>query len=149
MYQYQLSFKTMAPAKRDLLMSLVNSVKGTLKPFWFADPYDYVNSAETVGSGITTGSAFITDQFGYYIRPYSTQVATLFSSLSGYVSNGNEYSYNVDSGMISITTKNTSDIWGVRSLTILLHKCSFDRDYSDVSRLWEIWNANISFTEQL
>lgn len=149
MYSYDMGFKNMPPAKRDQLLTLVQSVRGTIDPFWFPDPYDSVNSAQTVGTGITAGSANILNQYGHLIRPTSVQVSTLYSTLSGYVTRGTHYTYNLNSAFITITTKNTGDTWAVQSLGGLFKKCSFDQDYSDTGVLWNIWGANIAFTEQL
>ena len=149
LYAYELDFQNMQPAKRDQVISIVNSCKGMTYPFWFADPYDYVNSALVVRSGISAGSVQVFDTNSFQIRPASLQVSTLHSALSGYVTNGTEFSYNMESGFITITTKASTDVWGVRSLYTLFKKCFFDRDYSDSSRLWGSWQSGIQFSESL
>lgn len=147
LYTYDLNFQNMNPSKRDLILTLINSVRGTVSPFWFPDPTDAVNSVMVVRSGITTGSVRVFDLNSFYIRPHTTDVATLFSSLSGFVSNGAEYSYNVTSGFVTVNTKAATDVWGARSLDTLLKKCSFTDDYGDSTRLFGIWNTGMRFEE--
>jgi hypothetical protein len=149
LYTYQLGFTNVTSTKRDQIVSLVNSVKGTVYPFWFADPYDAVGSAMVVRSGITTGSVRVFDTNSFSIRPASLQVSTLFSALSGYVTNGTEFNYNMESGYVVLVTKSSTDVWGVRSLSTLFKKCFFDEDYTDQSRLWSIWNTGLVFEERL
>jgi hypothetical protein len=149
MYNYEVSFTNMPEGKRAQLLTLVQSVRGTIDPFWFPDPYDYVNSAQIVGTGITAGSANVVNEYGHLIRPTSVQVSTLYSTLSGYVSRDTHYTYNLNSAFITITTKNTGDTWAVQSLNGLFKKCSFDQDYADTAMLWQIWGTSIRFMEQL
>lgn len=148
LYKYDLGFTNINSTKQAQIISLINSVRGTVSPFWFPDPFDYVGSVLAVASGVTTGSVRLFDLNSFYIRPHTTDVATLFSSLSGYVSNGAEYSYNIDSGFITISTKAVIDVWGARSLDTLMKKCSFTQDYSESTRLWGIWNTRMTFEEQ-
>lgn len=149
MYNYNMNFRNMPPEKRELILTLVQSVRGRIFPFWFPDPYDYVNSAQLVSSGVTVGSFNVVNEYGHSIRPSSTQVSTLYSTLSGYVSRNVHYTYNFNSAFITVISKNSTDVWAVKSLSGLFKKCSFDSNYSDTAVLWNIWNANINFTEQL
>jgi hypothetical protein len=149
LYDYGLGFRNINETKRDQIVSLTNSVKGKTFPFWFPDPYDYVNSNLVVESGIAAGSVFIYDLNSFQIRPASLQVQTLSSALSGYVTNGTEFNYHMESGYITLVTKASTDVWGVRSLFTLFKKCFFKRDYSDQSQLWNIWQSGLEFSEQL
>ena len=149
LYTYQLGFTNIGSTQRDLIVTLVNSVRGTIYPFWFPDPTDAVNSAMVVRSGITTGSVRVFDTNSFVVRPASLQVSTLFSALSGYVTNGVNYNYNMESGYVVLVTKASTDVWGVRSLTTLFKKCFFEEDYADQSRLWSIWNTGLRFEERL
>lgn len=150
LYRYQLGFQNILAAKRDQIVSLVNSVQGATGTFWFPDPYDYVNSVMVVRSGITNAATVqVFDTNSFLLQPASLQVQTLASATSGFVTNGAEFSYNMESGWMTVNTKATADVWGARSLNVLFKKCSFEKDYSDASQLWGVWGAALTFEEHL
>lgn len=150
LYRYRLNFKNIMQTKREQLTGLVNSVQGTTGSFWFPDPNDYVNSCLVVRSGLTNAATVqVFDTNSFTIRPASLQVQTLASATSGFVTNGAEFSYNMESGWMTVNTKATTDVWGVRSLTTLFKKCSFSQNYGDSSQLWQVYASGLQFEEHL
>jgi hypothetical protein len=70
----------------------------------------------------------------------------LFSALSGYVTLGTNYNYNQDDGILTLVTKASTDVWGVRSAEYY-RKVAFDQPYREVARRWNIFGVTLSIQE--
>jgi hypothetical protein len=140
--------KLMNEIRQNSLVGFVNAVKGMTRPFLLKDPYEFrVNSALAVRSGITNGgSLYINDTRGYMVRPDSTTVSTLFSTLSGYVSLGAEFSLDQDTGVVTVNTKAAADVWGVRSMEYW-RKVKFAAPYQENAIIWNLFSADMTVVE--
>lgn len=149
LYRYTLPLNNYTEIKQSSLWHFWDLTKGPTIPFLMRDPYDYaINSVLAVRSGISTGSFFLYDTHSYMVRPDTTTVGSLFSSLSGYVTLGTNYNLDQDSGVFTILTKSNTDVWGARSV-FYLKKCRFSGDYNEASPLWNVFNANLTIKEVL
>ncbi len=149
LFRWAIPFTNMTEVKQGLLSTLVDSVKGTF-PFLLKDPYEFaVSSVLAVDSGVVNAATLqIYDTRSFFVRADTTTVGSLFSSLSGYVRLGQEYSYEQDTGIFTVNTKAINDVWGVRSMEYF-RKCMFDGDYSDTAVIWNIFNATMKIKEIL
>lgn len=149
LYKYVVPFVNFNEVKQATLATFINSLKGATTPFLMKDPYDYyVGSAMAVRSGYISGQTSLSlfDTNSFFVRADTFSIGSLFSSLSGYVRLGQEYSYDQDTGMLTVNTKAVTDVWGARSMTYF-RKCAFDGSYQEQSRLWNIFAADISINE--
>lgn len=148
LYQYNLPLQNYMEIKQSSLWSFWDRVKGPTIPFLMRDPYDYlVSSVLAVRSGITNAATlYLYDTNSYMVRADTTTIGSLFSTLSGYVRNGFEYSYDQDSGLMTVNTKGVTDVWGVRSM-FYFKKCRFIGDYKEQSPMWNTFAANLAIME--
>lgn len=146
--QWQAPVKLMTEIKQSSLQAFQNATKGMTRPFLMKDPYEYaVNSVLAVRSGITNAATlYFFDTNSYSIRPDTVYCGSLFSALSGYVRNGIEYSVDQDTGIVTVNTKATADVWGVRSLQYY-RKCKFSSQYNETSVLWNIFSTTMQIVE--
>jgi hypothetical protein len=150
LYQWDLNVKLMLDTKAGSLRSFaVNSVKGRTLPFLMKDAYDYqITSVLGVRSGITNAATlFLCDANSYMVRADTTTIASLFSALSGYVRLGVQYSYEQDTGIITVNTKATTDVWGVRSAEYFRKVKFASQPYTESSALWNIFATDMKITE--
>lgn len=138
----------MTEARQPAVKDFQNATKGMTRPFLMKDAYDYqVASVLGVRSGITDNATlYLFDVNSYMVRPDTLTISSMFSALSGYVRMGHEYSIEQDTGIVLITTKDVTDVWGVRSLEYF-RKCKFDKPYSETSKLWNIFGATLEVVE--
>ena len=149
LYAWDIPFKNINEIKQSSLAAFVDTQKGMVTPFLMKDPYDYrVNSVLGVNSGTNTGTFYIYDTNSYFVRPDTTTIGSMFSSLSGFVLNGVNYVIDQDTGVCSIITKSNTDVWGVRSLQYF-RKCVFDNRYRERSVLWNIFQISVRVKEIL
>jgi hypothetical protein len=148
LHRYEIPIQAMEETREATLVGFVNSMRGRVTPFLMKDPYDYrVNSVMGVRSGITHAATLqLFDVSSFLIRADTTTIGSLFSTLSGYVRLGVEYSYDQDTGLITVNTKTTTDVWGVRSAQYYL-KCAFEEQYRERARLWNIFATNLTVWE--
>lgn len=148
LYEYSLPLHNYTEIKQSSLWAFWDSVKGRTSPWLMKDPYDYiVNSVMGVRSGITNAATvFIFDTNSYMVRPDTTTIGSMFSTLSGYVRNGFEYSLDQDTGLVVVNTKATTDVWGVRSMQYY-KKVKFASDFKETSPMWNIFNATLQVKE--
>ena len=148
LYQWSVPIKLMTEIKQSSLWAFVNDRRGQVKPFLIKDAYDYqVNSVLGVRSGIISAATlFLYDTNSFFVRADTTTVGSLFSTLSGYVRNGVEYSYDQDSGLLTVNTKAATDVWGVRSMTYF-RKAKFNAPYNETSQLWNIFSSTLTIVE--
>lgn len=140
--------KLMTELKEGPMWDFIDTTRGMVMPFLMKDPYRYqVASATAVPLGvISANTAFLYDANGYFIRADTTTVGSFFSSLSGYVRNGFEYAYDQDTGLLTVNTKATNDLWGLRSVEYF-RKVKFASQYKESATIWNIWGANLDIIE--
>lgn len=147
LYQWDVDYKLFTEIKQSSLFQFQNNVKGMTLRFLMKDAYDFrVNSVMAVRSGISTGTLFLFDTNSFFVRADTTTIGSLFSTLSGYVKLGTDYSYDQDTGLFTITGKATTDVWGVRSMQYF-RKCMFASPYVETSQLWNIFAAGLKIAE--
>lgn len=145
---YSIPWQNMTEQKQQLLMTIVDSVKGRTFPFLMKDPYEYqVASVEVGDSGTTNGATLqIYDTRSFFVRADTTTIGSLFSATSGFVTLGTEYDYDQDTGVLTVNTKDFGDVWGARSMEYY-RKCVFKEDYRETAVLWNIFNAQVQINE--
>lgn len=150
LYRYNIPFKLYTEVKRATIKDFWNQQRRQGNaPFLMMDPYDYaVNSVLAVRSGYATGSGnvFLYDTNSFFVRANTTTVASLFSSLSGYVLLGTNYTYDQDTGVLGLLVKAVNDVWSARSMTYY-RKCVFDGSYHERSPLWNVFGSDLKVTE--
>lgn len=148
LYQWTIPVKLMTEIKQSSVWAFWDDRKGGTRPFLMKDPYDYaVASVMAVRSGITNAATlYFRDLNSYSIRPDTVAVGSLFSTLSGYVRNGVEYSIEQDTGIVTVNTKATADVWGARSLAYF-KKVKFGGPYKETSQMWNIFATNWTIVE--
>ena len=146
--KYTFPIKLMTETKQQAIWNFVDLVKGKTQPFLMSDPYSFqINSTMAAGSGVTNAATlFIYDVIGYMVRPNTATVSSLFSALSGFVTMGQEYGIEQDTGILTVNTKDVTDVWGVRSMTYY-KKVHFDESYTDTSILWNLFSGQIVIQE--
>lgn len=146
--QWDCPIKLMTEIKQSSLEAFQNATKGQTRPFLMKDPYEYqVTSVMGVNSGVTNAATlYFYDTRSYTVRPDSTTVSTLFSTLSGFVTLGTEFSLDQDTGIVTVNTKDVTDVWGVRSMEYY-RKCKFASQYAETSVLWNIFGATLKIVE--
>lgn len=148
LYNYTIPIKNMQDTKQQSLWAFWDTVKGRVSPFLMMDPYDYsVNSVLGVDSGVTNAATLqLYDTRSYLVRADTTTIGSLFSAASGYVTLGSEYSYDQDNNILTVNTKVSSDVWGVRSM-FYFKKCKFAGPYVEQSPLWNTFNTTLKVRE--
>lgn len=148
LYEWRIPWQNMNETKQNTLASFAKDMFGPLTPFLMKDPYDYrINSVLLCSTNQTNASTlYIYDTKSFYVRADTITVATLTSNLSGFVSLGAEYSYDQDSGVLTVNTINATDYWTVQSAQYY-RKVAFKDDYSDTSPIWNIFNSNVQIEE--
>lgn len=147
LYRYTIPFQNFNETKQGLIINFWNARKGKVQPFLMKDPYDYrVDSVLAVNSGITTSSFRLFDTNSFFVRADTTTIGSLFSSVSGYVTLGSEFTYDQDTGVLNVLSKDTTDIWGVRSMEYF-RKVHFKNDYQEQAVIWNVFNAQLNFWE--
>lgn len=147
LYDYQMTIPYMNEFRQSSLWHFIDLQRSETDPFLMKDPYDYiVNSVFAVRSGLTTGSMFLFDTNSYMVRADTTTIGSLFSSLSAYVKLGTNYTYDQGTGILTLTTKASTDVWGVRSMQYF-KKCAFKDTYTEQSPSWNIFGGTLSIEE--
>lgn len=145
--QWAIPFNNIPVTKQSSLYAFWNDRRGQTDPFLMKDPYDYqVSSVLAVASGVSSGAFSLYDIRSYFVIADSFSVASLFSTLSGYVRLGSDYVYDQDTGVFSIVTKATSDVWSARNFEFF-RKCRFDADYADQSPFWQQFSVALVVKE--
>lgn len=145
--KYSIPFVNFTEVKQALLATLADSVQGTTLPFLMKDPYEYqVSSVLAVDSGVGAGTLQLYDTRSFFVRADTLSIGSLFSSKSGFVTLGAEYGYDQDTGIFTVNTKATDDIWGVRSMEYF-RKVHFSADYRDTAVIWNVFNATVQIDE--
>jgi hypothetical protein len=149
LFMWDIPFKNVNEVKQSSLAAFVDALRGQSTPFLMKDPYDFrVNSVLAVNSGTNSGTFYIYDTNSYFVRPDTTFIGSMFSSLSGFVRLGTNYAIDQDTGVMSVISKGITDIWGVRSLQYY-RKCVFDNSYRETSVLWNVFQIGVKVKEIL
>jgi hypothetical protein len=148
LYRWNVPFKNYTEVKHSSLWLFWDQVKGRTFPFLMKDPYDYfVDSVMAVRSGITNAATLnLYDLNSYMVRPDTLFIGSLFSTLSGYVRNGVEYSLDQDTGILTVNTKAVTDVWGARSM-FYFKKCTFRAPFVEKSPLWNVFGTELTIWE--
>jgi hypothetical protein len=148
MYVYTQAVSAYQAITQSSLWAFWDTVQGTTQPFLIMDPYDHnVNSVMGVRSGIVSGTSLqLFDTRSYPIRVDTTTIGSMFSSLSGYIRNGVEYSYQQDTNVLMVNTKAATDVWGVRS-AYYFKKVRFTSQMIENSDLWNSFHTALTFRE--
>lgn len=149
LYEWNMNFQNFNETKQNTLTSFAKDMFGPLTPFLMKDPYDrYVNSVLLCSTNQTNGSTLQTfDVKSFSVRIDTTDISTITSNLSGYVSLGTEFDYDQDSGILIINTIASNDFWSITNTVEYFRKVAFKEDYSDASRIWNIFNSTIQIEE--
>jgi hypothetical protein len=148
LFVWDVPIQLMNELKEGPLVTFVDTVKGMTLPFLMKDAYEYqITSGQAVSSGITSGATgWLIANNGFFVRVDTTTIGSLFSASSGYVTLGSEYSYEQDTGIITVNTKASADVWGLRNAEYF-RKVRFSSQYSDTAKIWNIWTADLQITE--
>lgn len=146
--QWTVDARLFTEIRQSSLEAFQNTTKGMTRPFLMKDPYEfYVGSVVVAGSGVTNAATLqVFDARSYSIRPDTVYCGSLFSSLSGYVRLGVEYNIDQDNGILTVNTKNPSDVWRATSLQYY-RKAKFSSPYQETSQLWNVFGAQLQIVE--
>ena len=148
LYRYRVPIPVYNEIKQNSIMYWYNLVKGETLPFFMKDPYDYsVNSVLVVRSGlISAATMYVYDVNSFKVYPDTTTVGSLFSSLSGYVTAGSEYTIEQDTGILRVNTKAGNDVWRATSLEYF-RKCALEQTYNERAIIWNIFGTELTIEE--
>lgn len=148
-YEWRVQWQNVNETKQNTIAHFVNvTLKGGVNAFLMKDPYDYVvNSVLVVGTGVTAGSLQTYDINSFHIRVDTVYIGSMTSTLSGFVTLGTDYDYDQDTGVINITTKNTTDEWSLVDSSQYFRKCVMERNYQDTSPIWNIFQIPLQIRE--
>jgi hypothetical protein len=140
LYRYGFKITMMTETKQGSLWDFYDNVQATVQPWLMKDPYDSnVGSVIVANSGFTQGNTtYVYNTKSYMVRPDTTSVGSFFSSLSGYVTAGSEYTIERDTGIMKVNTKATADIWRANSMSVW-KKCKFDGPLIENDVMWNIF----------
>jgi hypothetical protein len=146
--QWMVDARLFTEIRQSSLEAFQNATKGMTRPFLMKDPYEfYVGSVIVANSGVTNAATLtVFDTRSYSIRPDTLYCGSLFSSLSGYVRLGTEYSIDQDTGILTVNTKAAADVWRATSLQYY-RKAKFSSPYQETSVLWNIFAAQLQIVE--
>ena len=150
LYRYRIPIPVYNEVKQAAVISFWNAVQGETQPFFMKDPYDYtVNSVIVVRSGlISAATVYIYDTNSFKVFADTTTVGSLFSSLSGYVTAGSEYTIEQDTGILRVNTKATTDVWRANSMQYF-RKCAFEQTYNERAIIWNIFGTELTVEEMV
>ena len=149
LYKYTMNISLYNQIKQSSLWAFWNlQTKGMTKPFLIKDPYDnYVSSVIVAGNAATNAATgYIYDTNSFSIRADTTTISTLTSALSGFVTLGHEYSYLQDTGIFTVNTKVTSDVWTAHSVSYW-RKVTFSKKMTEAQILWGTFTTALTFDE--
>lgn len=134
--------------KRDTVLNFVNSMRAGGTPFLVKHHHDFrVNSVLVASAGYSAGaSLFLYDTNSFFVRADTTTIGSLHSSLSGFVTLGSEFTYDQDTGILTASSIDATDVWGVRSMQYY-RKVYIKRNYRETGILHEQYSARIEFAE--
>lgn len=149
LYRWQIPWRNIADTKQNTLAYFADTVKGNVTPFLMKDPYDFaVGSIQWVNTTQTDGDSLQTfDLRSYHIRVDTTYIGSLTSVLSGFVTLGSEYSYDQDTGVLTVNTIGANDRWSTPTTIQYFRKVHFAQDYSDTSPIWNQFQVTVVIEE--
>jgi hypothetical protein len=145
---WTIPWRNIPQTKRDNIIGFVNSMKAGGTPFLIKHHKDFrVNSVLAASAGYVSGTSFfLYDTNSFSIRADTTTIGSLFSTLSGFVTLGSEYSYDQDTGIITANTIDATDVWGVRSAEYY-RKVYIKRNYRETGIIDGQYTARIELSE--
>lgn len=146
---WNFAFQNFNEVKANTLTSFAQDMFGPRDSFLFKDPYlKYINSVLLCSTNQTNGSTLQTfDVKSFSVRIDTLDIATITSNASGFVTLGAEFNYDQDSGILTINTIAAGDFWSLTNTVEYFRKVAFQKDYSDASNIWNIYNATIVIEE--
>lgn len=149
MWTWEIPWKNINIIRQSSLQALFDATHGGGGPFLIKDAYEFrVNSVLAVRSGITNAATVgLFDTNSWFIRADTLTIGSLFSSLSGFVTLGTQYQYDQDNGVLTVSTKATNDVWGVRSAEYYRKAVFVSGAYKDRGIIWEQFNMSHTVRE--
>ena len=148
LYRWTFNFQNINEVTQGTLTTFVRSTFGRRSPFLMKDPYDYLGYpniiVNTNATNATTLQVF--DVNSFKMRVDTNDISTITSNLSGFVSLGSEFSYNVDDGVFTINTIDAADYWTIGTVSYW-RKVAFANVYTEQSRLWNSFNTQVIMEE--
>lgn len=126
-----------------------DQTRGMLRPFYIKDPYDSFSAPVTaVRSGLTNAASVpLYDVNSYSIRVDTTTIGSLASVLSGFVTLGVEYGYNVDSNVLTVNTKAAGDVWTYPHTVSYFRKVRLAAPFVETAQIWNIFGSALTLNE--
>jgi hypothetical protein len=149
LYQYTIPFQNFTETKQATLIAFWNQQRRAgNQPFYMKDPYDYqVSSVIVANSGVLSAATLqIFDANSFFIRVDTATIGTFLSALSGSVTLGTQYQYNVDSGILTVTSKAINDVWTGVSMQYW-RKLVFSNQYRETAVMWNLFSATVEMKE--
>lgn len=148
MLTWDIPWKNINIIRQSSLEALFDVTFGGTLPFLIKDAYGFrVASVLAVRSGITNAATLhLFDTNSWFVRADTTTIGSLFSASSGFVRLGVEYAYSQDDGILTVNTKATADVWGVRSMEYF-RKAVFVGNMRDKGIIWEQFTLNQTVKE--
>lgn len=145
---WNIPWRNIPQPKRDTILGFVNSMRAGGIPFLVKHHKDFrVNSVLAASAGYTAGASFfLFDTNSFFVRADTTTIGSLHSTLSGWVTLGSEYNYDQDTGVITASSIDATDVWGVRSMEYF-RKVYIKRNYRETGILEGQYTARIEFSE--
>ena len=149
--KYTIPFRNINEVKQSALYSFYNLQKGTVTPFLMKDPIDFrVNSVFVVSGDAVSEPASLGmfDLSSFFIRVDTTTIGSMTSNKSGFVTLGNEYDYDQDTGNLTVKSIDNDDSWTAASLQYF-RKCAFEQQYRETGIIWNQFSLNLVIEEQV
>jgi len=148
LHNWSVPWNNINEIKQSALSSFFNLQKGQVTPFLMKDPIDFrTNSVLAVNTDQTNPvSTGLFDLRSYFIRADTTTIGSLTSSISGFVTLGQEYDYDQDTGLLTVNSINSGDFWTVQSMTFF-HKCAFASSYRETGIMWNQFSLRLEIEE--
>ena len=146
--RYSVPWKNISDLTQDGLSSFYNLQKGRTTPFLMKDPDEFRVNSVFVTSGAVTepASLWMFDLSSFFMRVDTTTIGSMTSNKSGFVTLGNEYDYDQDTGNLTVKSIDTDDYWTATSLQHF-KKCVFDSKYQENVIIWGQFSIRLAIKE--
>jgi len=149
-YRYTIQISLYNEIKQNSVWTFFrDQTKGMLNAFYIKDPYDQYSAPVTaVRSGLTNAATVaLYDTKSYTIRVDTTTIGSLTSTLSGFVTLGVEFGYNVDSNILTVNTKAAADVWTYASTVSYFRKVRLAAPFVETAVIWNIFGSALTLNE--
>ena len=86
------------------------------------------------------------DLSSFFVRVDTTTIGSMTSNKSGFVTLGQEYDYDQDTGKLTVMSIDTDDSWHANSLQFF-HKAKFQGKYSETGIIWNQFSLRLIIRE--